>query len=294
MRATRWLRAVRMGVAPIAACLAVASSANAAPDPKPQPKADAKKTSTAPPQAMFAMTPELTQKLGSSDETQVRGALDDVRLAGKAATPAVPAIVRQLTRGVPTSLAEAACDTLGDIESPDATVAIVPYTGDRNPKVRRAAVKALARTKGPEAVKALRKSLADSDPVVRGLAATGLGALKAKEAVPDLLDALDHKIAESASAIGQLCNPDECEIFITKLGKMPFDVMTGGFDQMLFRPETELNDDAKVKIIGHIRELGTQEANKFLRDVSSRWPPKWSKRVKQSLDQAVLATGGGV
>ncbi len=242
---------------------------------------------------MFSLTPELTQKLASSDESQIRNAFDDVRLAGKAAAPAVPAIVKLLTRGVSAGLAEAACDTLGDVQSQDATPAIVPYTRHREVKVRRAAAKALAKTRGPEAIKALRASLSDSDAVVRGLAATGLGSLKAKEAVPDLLDALDHKIAESASSVGQLCSPEECEIYMGKLGRLPFDVMTGGFDQMLFRPDTELNDDNKVKIIGRLRELGTMEANKFLKDVQGRWPAKWSKRVKQAIDQAVIATGGG-
>ncbi len=245
------------------------------------------------PQALFSLTPELSQKLASSDESQIRNALDDVRLAGKAAAPAVPAIAKLLQRGVSAGLAEAACDTLGDVQSQDATSAIAPYARHREVKVRRAAAKALSRTRGPEAIKALRTALSDSDAVVRGLAATGLGSLKAKEAVPDLLDALDHKIAESASSIGQLCAPEECELFMGKLGRLPFDVMTGGFDQMIFRPETELNDDNKVKIIGRLRELGTAESNKFLKDVQARWPAKWSKRVKQAIDQGVIATGGG-
>ena len=263
--------------------------AEAAPAKKPVQPSGAGATSG----PLFALTPDLSQKLASSDEAQIRNALDDVRLAGKAAAPAVPAIVKLLQRGVSAGLAEAACDTLGDVQSQDATVAIVPYTRHREVKVRRAAAKALSRTRGAEAIKALRVSLSDSDAVVRGLAATGLGSLKARDSVPDLLDALDHKIAESASSIGQLCAPEECELFMGKLGRLPFDVMTGGFDQMIFRPETELNDDNKVKIIGRLRELGTAESNKFLKDVQGRWPAKWSKRVKQAIDQAVIATGGG-
>ena len=263
--------------------------AEAAPAKKPVQPSGAGATSG----PLFALTPDLSQKLASSDEAQIRNALDDVRLAGKAAAPAVPAIVKLLQRGVSAGLAEAACDTLGDVQSQDATVAIVPYTRHREVKVRRAAAKALSRTRGAEAIKALRVSLSDSDAVVRGLAATGLGSLKARDSVTDLLDALDHKIAESASSIGQLCAPEECELFMGKLGRLPFDVMTGGFDQMIFRPETELNDDNKVKIIGRLRELGTAESNKFLKDVQGRWPAKWSKRVKQAIDQAVIATGGG-
>jgi HEAT repeat protein len=276
--------------------LFVAGSAFAAGDTKGLKKGGkpaARPAASVKAETLFSLTPDMQQKLASNDETQIRNALDDIRLAGKAAAPAAPQIAKLLQRGVSASLAEAVCDTLGDVESPDSSPAIVPYAWHRDAKVRRAAVKALAKTKGEGSTATLRHSLSDNDPVVRGFAATGLGSLKAKEAVPDLLDALDHKVAESATSIGQLCSPQECETFMGKLGRMPFDVMTGGFDQMLFRPDTELNDDAKVKIVGRIRELGTTESNKFLRDVQTRWPAKWSKRVKQAIDQAVLATGGG-
>jgi hypothetical protein len=69
--------------------------------------------------------------------------------------------------------------------------------------------------------------------------------------------------------------------------------MTSGFDQILFRPTTEIPDDEKIRIVGRVRELGTQESNKYLRDVAARWPKGTSPRVKQAIDQAVLATGGG-
>jgi hypothetical protein len=39
-----------------------------------------------------------------------------------------------------------------------------------------------------------------------------------------------------------------------------------------------------------VRELGTGEANRFLRDVQAKWPKNWSARVRQAIDQAVLAT----
>ena len=156
--------------------------------------------------------------------------------------------------------------------------------------MRHAAVKALAKTKGPDAVTALRRALRDSDAVVRGVAATGLGALKAKDAVRDLFAALDHNVGEAAASIGQLCAPAECDELAGKLGKLPFDVVTGGIDQVLFRPPTEIDDDQKVKMVGRVRELGTAEANKFLKDVQGRWPKTWSPRVKQAIDQGVLAT----
>ena len=68
---------------------------------------------------------------------------------------------------------------------------------------------------------------------------------------------------------------------------------------MLFRPAADVSDDIKVKVVGRVRELGTGEANRFLRDVQTKWPKTWSQRVKQAIDQAVLATsaspgaGGG-
>jgi len=120
--------------------------------------------------------------------------------------------------------------------------------------------------------------------------ATGLGALKAKDTVGDLFVALDHRVNEAAASIGQLCNPEECDALVARMGRLPFDVITSGLDPILFRPASEVSDDAKVKLVGRIRELGTGEANKFLRDVQKRWPAGGSPRIKQSIDQGVLAT----
>ena len=75
-----------------------------------------------------------------------------------------------------------------------------------------------------------------------------------------------------------------------KLGYVPFDVMTGGLDQVLLRGVKEVDDDTKIKIVGRLRELGTAETNQFLKDLQTKWPPKTSPRVKQAIDQAVLAT----
>lgn len=238
------------------------------------------------------LPPGTVEKLRSGDDPTVKAALDDVRTAGKAAASVAPVIVNLLDRGAGAEVTVAAIDTLGDLESPAASRVLAWYAVHRTPAVRQAAVKALARTKGPEAVTALRHALSDDDAMVRGIAATGLGSLKAKDAVRDLFTALDHKVGEAAASIGQLCAPAECEELTGKLGKVPFDVVTGGLDQVLFRPPTELDDDEKVKVIGKIRELGTEEANKFLRDVQKRWPPGWSARVKQAIDQGVMATSG--
>jgi HEAT repeat protein len=232
-----------------------------------------------------------TKKLKSGEENQIKEGLDEVRAAGTAGAPAVPAVADTLSKGLSAPLTEAAIETLGEVESEAGTSALVLYATHRNAKIRRAAVKALTRTRGAAAAPVLKRALSDSDAVVRGTAASGLGALKAKDAVPQLFIALDHRVNEAAASIGQLCGPEQCIELASRMGKLPFDIVIAGLDSALFRQE--LPDDTKVKIIGRIREIGTVEANKFLRDVQKRWPQGGSARIKQSLDQAVQATSGG-
>ena len=238
------------------------------------------------------MDPATLEKLRSGDPAQIKAALDDVRMAGKSAQAAAPVVADLLEKGLAPDLTLAAMETLADVESDAASPAVAWYASHRTLAIRLAAVRTLVRTRGPVAVKTLRHALSDQDPGVRGMAATGLGALKAKESVADLFVALDHQVAEAAVSIGQLCTPAECEQLTGKLGRLQFDVVTGGLDQVLFRQPTDISDDEKVKIIGRVRELGTPEANKFLKDVQSRWPKAWSQRVKQAIDQGVMATGG--
>lgn len=280
-------RGIRGGVAALVAVLGVAGVADA------QPKRPAGKKPPIETGPKFTLTPELAQKLEGGDEAAAKAALDDVKLAGKAAAAAVPAIKKLLDGGASLALAEAALETLGETESPDAAAAIAPYAGHRNPRLRRAAMKGLIRAKGPQSVPTLRRSLSDPDAQVRGLAATGLGALKARESTADLVVALDHKVTEAAASVGQLCTPAECDALTARVGRLPFDVVTSGLDQVLFRPAEDMPDDAKIKVVGRLRELGTMEANKFLKDVQGRWPKTWSPRVRQALEQAVLATSGG-
>jgi HEAT repeat protein len=230
------------------------------------------------------------KRLKSGDPAQIKAALDDVRTSAKAGAPAVPAIAELLRLGVSPALAKAAIETLGDTESDAASEALAWYARHRSVELRRAAVQALSKTRGPAATKALRAALSDPDPGVRGLTATALGSMKAKEAVADLFVALDHKVPEAAASIGLLCAGAECDRLAGKLGSVPFDVVTSGLDEVLFRPAGDVSDDLKVKIVGRVRELGTAEANRFLREVQTKWPAAWSQRVKQSVDQAVLAT----
>jgi len=255
------------------------------------PRAEAKPPAADAPHAI-PLPADAIKRLRSGDPAAVKGALDEVRTSARAGASAAPVIAELLQQGLTPSLTQAAIDTLGDTESEAGSAALGWYATHRNVELRRAAVQALSRTRGAVAVKALRQALSDPDPNVRGLAATGLGSMKAKDTVGDLFVALDHKVAEAAASIGQLCAGNECDRLASKLGSVPFDVVTSGLDQVLFRPPSDVSDDIKVKIVGRVRELGTGEANRFLRSVQGKWPKTWSQRVKQAIDQAVLATSG--
>ena len=230
------------------------------PSPKPAPT------------ALMATT---VADLKSNDASKLRAALDDVRMGGKANAHLAPTI---------------AVTTLGDLENEAGSTVLASYAQHRSLKVRQAAVRSLIKTKGAVAIRALRRGLSDPDPMIRGVAANGLGVLKAKDALLDLSVALDHGINEAAISIGVLCGPAECDALSGRLGKLPFDVVSGGLDQALFR--ADLAEDSKIKIIGKMRELGTAEANKYLRDAQKR-AGSLSPRLKQAIDQAVSATPGG-
>jgi hypothetical protein len=238
-----------------------------------------------------ALTAASLAELKSDDVELVRAGLDDARLAGPKAAAAVPQIVLLLRSGLPYPVAEAAIDTLSEIESPEVQ-AFVPYAHHRDAKLRRAAVRALGKVTSvaavPVATDALRAALADPDALVRATAAIGLGSLKAHAALPDLFLALDHHIYEAAVSIGQLCTGADCDAFVGRMGKIPFDVLTTGIDPMLFRPE--VSEDAKVLVVDKVRDVGTGDANKFLRGIQTRWPKTGSAKVKREIDAAVLAT----
>jgi hypothetical protein len=279
----------------LVACLFLASFVTLATPARSAPSSPAKSSRSVvgKGRGKAAMSQELLAKLRSDDVEELRAGLADARSLGPKAAAAAAPIMAQLGSGLPYGVAQAAIETLADLESPDSAAAIAPYARHRDLKVRRAAVKALGKAVGAStalAATTLRSSLSDPDSQVRAAAATGLGALKAKVAVKDLFLALDRHVYEAADSIGQLCDAGECQALAGNLGKIPFDVMTTGLDQMLFRPASEVSDDVKVGIVTRVRDLGTRDANKFLRGVQSRWPRSASARVKKEIDAGVAAT----
>ncbi len=231
-------------------------------------------------------------ELESGDEARMIAALTSVAKARESAKAAAPYVEALLRRGASSKVLVEALKAAGEMKQPSSSAAVAPYVRHRDKTLCRGAARALVKTGGPDAIAALRHALHSPDAAVRGIAASGLGTLGARDALPDLFIALDHRVGEAAASVGLLCEPEECEKFATRLGKQPFDVMTSGFDQILFRPPDKMSDDEKIRIVGRLRELGTAESGKYLADVASRWPKGWSKRVKQAIDSAVKATGG--
>jgi HEAT repeat protein len=232
----------------------------------------------------------LAQKLSGSEETVI-AALQSIASTADPAT--VPLVVDLLRRGGSQPVLEEALKTAGKLKDPSLSAPIAPYVRHRVPEIRQAAVRTLLKTKGPDAVDALKQGLRSVDAVVRGTSATGLGALGAKDSLPELFTAFDHGVADAAGAIGQLCAPADCDKFAERTGTVAFDIMVSGFDQILFRAPTDIPDDEKLKLVGRMRELGTEEVGKYLSDVGERWPKEWSKKVKQAIDSAAKAVSGG-
>jgi len=234
--------------------------------------------------------PALKKQLAGSEQ-EVVAALGTI---GESQNPeGWPLVNEVLVRGGTEAIVEEALKAAGKLKSPALSASIAPYVQHRTPEIRRAAARALVKTKGPAAVAALSKALRSGDASVRGTAATGLGELGARESIKDLFNAFDHGVGEAAAAIGQLCKPEECEDFAQRTGRVTFDVMQTGFDQILFRPASEISDDDKLKLVGRMRELGTVEVGKYLADVGERWPKDWSKKVKQAIDSAAHAAAAG-
>jgi HEAT repeat protein len=244
------------------------------------------------PQRVTVNVSALSAKLKSSDPAALQEALEEAGSAGKGAAPLARPIEELLARGVTPEIDALALTTLGRVGAANSSDAILPYARHRSPEIRKKALLALVKTGGNATVGALRQALSDPDAGVRGVAASGLGAVKGHDGIDDLFRALDHQVTEAAASIGELCTPEECEKLAAKTGVFGLDVMTSGFDQIMFRPTPEIPDEEKLKIVGRVRELGTQEANKYLRDLQGRWPPNGSPKIKQALEQAVLATSG--
>jgi HEAT repeat protein len=227
----------------------------------------------------------LQKALESGDAARVLGALDTI---AKSNDPTgAPLVEALLGRGADVKVLSRAIETLGILAQPSSGAALSPYAQHRTPELRHAALRALIATKSPLAGDVLRRSLRGNDPAQRAIAARGLGELNVRAAVPELFSVLAKDVAEAAQSLGQLCVGAECERFTGLLGRLRFEVMESGIVPLLLRPEAEVSDDVKLKLIEQLRRLATGPANQLLQTALAKFPPSGSPKVRKGLERAL-------
>jgi HEAT repeat protein len=267
----------------ISAALLVATSASvSAAPPKPAP---AKSAKPAPSPKSKLDLPALQKSLESGDTAQMLAALDTITKSGDPA--GAPLVEALLGRGADVTVLSRAIETLDILAQPSSGAALAPYAQHRTPELRRAALRALVATKSPLAGDVLRRALHGSDASQRAIAARGLGQLNVRAAVPELFSVLPKDVAEAAQSLGQLCVGAECEKFIDLLGRLRFEVMESGMVPLLLRPQTDVPDELKLKLIERLRRMATKPANQLLQTALASFPADGSPKVKTGLERAL-------
>jgi HEAT repeat protein len=261
--------------------LATSASVSAAP-PKSAP---AKSAKPAPSPKSKLDLPGLQKSLESGDAAQMLAALDTITKSGDAA--GAPLVEALLGRGADVTVLSRAIETLGILAQPSSGAALAPYAQHRTPELRRAALRALVATKSPLAGDVLRRALHGSDASQRAIAARGLGQLNVRAAVPELFSVLPKDVAEAAQSLGQLCVGAECEKFIDLLGRLRFEVMESGMVPLLLRPQADVPDELKLKLIERLRRMATKPANQLLQTALASFPADGSPKVKTGLERAL-------
>jgi HEAT repeat protein len=271
----------------------IISAALLAAAPAPAPAVAATKSAPAKPAKPAAPTPPkskldlaaLQSALESGDQAQVLAALETIAKSGD--PTGAPLVEALLLRGANVTTLSRAIETLGILAQPSSGAALAPYAQHRTPELRRAALRALIATRSPLAGDVLRRALHGNDASQRAIAARGLGELDVRAAVPELFSVLPKDVAEAAQSLGKLCVGAECERFIGLLGKLRFEVMESGIVPLLLRPQADVADDLKLKLIERLRRMATQPANQLLQTALAKFPADGSPKVKQGLERAL-------
>ncbi len=259
-------------------------AAPAWPAPKAGPSKGEKPTAAAAPKSKLDL-PTLQKALESGDEAKTLAAIETIAKSGDPA--GAPLVEALLARGADVTALSRAIEALGILAQPSSGAALAPYAQHRTPELRRAAVRALIATKSPLAGDVLRRALHGSDASQRAIAARGLGELNVRAAVPELFSVLPKDVAEAAQSLGQLCVGAECEKFMGLLGRLRFEVMESGIVPILLRPQADVPDELKLKLIERLRRMATQPANQLIQAALAKFPADGSPKVKLGLERAL-------
>jgi len=215
-------------------------------------------------QAMrFSEAVELVQ---SSDADSIRLGLET--LGTRAEARAVEPIAARIRSGLPAELTQFAVTTLGVLGRREGGPVLIEMLSHRDPAVRQAAVEAIAATEARGGREALVGALNDMVPSVRSAAALALGQLGEPQAVDTLFRALERDVFEAAQAIGQLATPAHMDPLFEFVGRMPFDVLTPAFNELIARGN--FPDRAKIDLIGRLAELATAEVKTYLLELADQ------------------------
>ena len=264
----------------IGAALLLTALPSAAKPPAPKPE----KPAAAAPKPKLDL-PAVQKALESGDEAKTLAALDTIMKSGDPAGATLIELLLQ--RGASVTVLSRAIETLGIMAQPSSGAALAPYANHRTPELRRAALRALIATKSPLAGDVLRRALHGNDASQRAIAARGLGQLNVRAAVPELFSVLPKDVAEAAQSLGELCVGAECEKFMGLLGRLRFEVMESGIVPILLRPQADVPDELKLKLIERLRRMATQPANQLIQTALAKFPPDGSPKVKQGLERAL-------
>jgi HEAT repeat protein len=252
----------------------------------PKPAAKPAKAAAAAPSKPKLDVPAVQKQLESGDEAQALAALETIQRSGS--EPVGASLVEVLlSRGASVTVLGRAIETLGILAQPSSGTALAPYAQHRTPELRRAALRALIATKSPLAGDVLRRALHGSDAAARSIAARGLGQLNVRAAVPELFGVLPKDVAEAAQSLGVLCVGAECEKFIGLLGKLRFEVMESGIVPLLLRPQADVADELKLKVIERLRRMATAPANQLIQTALATFPADGSPAVRRGLERAL-------
>jgi HEAT repeat protein len=278
----------------IGAALAWApATASAAPPVAGAPRAAPVKPAKAAPKSKLDL-PALQKALESGDQGKTIEALETIQKSGDAA--GAPLVEALLLRGPSAPVLGRAIETLGILAQPSSGQYLAPYAQHRMPELRRAALRALIATKASNAGDVLRRALHGNDAAQRAIAARGLGQLGVRAAVPELFSVLPKDVSEAAESLGVLCVAEECSKFMGLLGKLRFEVMESGMVPLLLRPQADVSDELKLRLIERLRRMATQPALQLLRTALAQFPPDGSPNVKAALERALkgLSVAEGV
>ena len=218
--------------------------------------------------------------LDSPNSEEVQHGLEKLGEIGTAAI--VPPLVQRIRRGLPFPLLIIAIETLALSGRREAGPILFELMSHRRLDVRVASIGAAIACRPRGVGEALVSMLNDSQPRVRSSAALGLGQLGDPSHIDTLFHAFDRGILESATSIGQLARPADVQRFLSYLGRVPFDNLIPGLNEITNR--SDVPQRVLLEIVAQVGELATDEVATYLDEWAETLP---ANSVRNAIEEIV-------